>query len=222
MENLYDILEKLPITKGADKLNIDRARHTCSPIFCDYHKGDVIIAPGQLTNQLCVLCSGRANAYSADDKHTVMLRGFKPYEIFGVSNLFTDLPFATRIVAATECKVLIMDRKFLSYLIDNDQTVRYQYIAFLAQKTLYLNHKIACLTAGSAEKRLAFWLDAQAAQDTLTLEVPMSTLCTMLDMGRASLYRAFDQLEKDGFISRRGKIIRLYHREDMLSFYHDQ
>ena len=222
MDYLYEILEKLPITKGADKENVERASEIRAPLYCKYNKGDVIIAPGQQTEKLCILCKGQATAYSADDKHTVMLRSFKPYEIFGISNLFTDLPFATRIVAGTNCEVLILDKEFLSYLIDNDTGVRYQYIAFLAEKTLYLNQKIACLTAGSAEKRLAYWLDSIASEDTLILEVPMNALCTMLDMGRASLYRAFDQLEKDGFIKRNGKEIRLYHRETMLSFYHEQ
>lgn len=222
MEYLYDILDKLPITKGASRASIERASKICAPIFSQYSKGDIIFTPGQLTEQLCVLCKGQATAYSADDKHTVMLRSFKPYEIFGISNLYTNLPFATRIVAATTCEILILNKEFLTYLIDHDTRVRYQYIAFLAEKTLYLNQKIACLTAGSAEKRLAYWLDSQASEDTLLLEIPMSSLCTMLDMGRASLYRAFDQLEKDGFIKRNGKEIRLYHRDDMLSFYQEQ
>ncbi len=222
MEYLYDILEKLPITKGASKQNIEHACHIRQPMHSKYDKGEIIFSPGQLTEQLCVLCKGQATAYSADDGHTVMLRSFKPYEIFGISNLYTNLPFATRIVAATTCEVLILDKEFLTYLIDHDTRVRYQYIGFLAEKTLYLNQKIACLTAGSAEKRLAYWLDSKASADVLVLEIPMNALCTMLDMGRASLYRAFDQLEKDGFIKRDGKVIRLYHREDMLSFYHEQ
>lgn len=220
MQNLFDILDQLPITKSASRDCIIGACAEHKPQFRDFAKGEVILSPGQPTNALYVLCNGQASAYSADDSHTVMLRSFKPYEIFGISNLFTDLPFATRVQARTPCTVLILDRAFLSYLIDNDAAVRYQYIAFLATKTLYLNHKIACLTAGSAEKRLAFWLDAQASGDTVTLEIPMSALCTMLDMGRASLYRAFDQLEHDGFIKRDGKTIRLFGRDNMLSFYH--
>ena len=220
MKNLLNILDQLPITQSASRDCITAACAVCMPQMRDFAKREIILFPGQPTSALYVLCSGQASAFSADDTHTVMLRSFKPYEIFGISNLFTDRPFATRVMARTPCTVLILDREFLSYLIDHDATVRYQYISFLANKTLYLNHKIACLTAGSAEKRLAFWLDAQACCDSVTLEIPMSALCTMLDMGRASLYRAFDQLERDGFIKRDGKTVTLYSRDDMLSFYH--
>ena len=220
MDSIQEILDMLPITRGAAPSSITMACKISAPQFCEYAKGDVIFSPGQQTHALCVLCSGQAAAYSADSEHSVLLRNFKPYEIFGISNLFTEQPFSTKIVAHTFCTVLILEQAFLSYLIDNDQSIRYQYIAFLANKTLYLNQKIACLTAGSAEKRLAFWLDAQTTEDSLALDMPMNALCTMLDMGRASLYRAFDQLESDGFIKRCGKTIYLYNRNNMLSFYH--
>jgi DNA-binding IclR family transcriptional regulator len=37
----------------------------------------------------------------------------------------------------------------------------------------------------------------------------MTALAHALDIGRASLYRAFDALEKDGAISRDGKSIKI-------------
>jgi predicted transcriptional regulator len=47
----------------------------------------------------------------------------------------------------------------------------------------------------------------------------MNALCTMLDIGRASLYRAFDKLERDGFIIRQQKTVRLLERDRMLHYY---
>ena len=114
---------------------------------------------------------------------------------------------------------MVLRKEFLTYLIDRDSSVRYQYISLLAQKTLYLNRKISCLTAGSAEQRLAFWLDAHAIDDVVTLDMPMNALCTMLDIGRASLYRAFDKLEQDGFITKEQKTVRILDRDRMLHHY---
>ena len=221
MKEIFEVLEQIPIMKGANPGCILEAAKISKPYFCEYIKNEVMIAPGELTNKLCILCKGQASAYSAYHTHAVMLRNFAPYEIFGISNMFTDLPFASKVVAKSPCTVLILDQSFMSYLIDHDASVRYQYIAFLAQKTLFLNQKISCLTAGSAEQRLVYWLDAHAGNhdDIVEIEVPLKTLCTMLDMGRASLYRAFDQLEADGFIKRDGKTVQLINREKMLSFY---
>ena len=115
--------------------------------------------------------------------------------------------------------MLVLYKPILTYLIDNDVAVRYQYIAFLAQKTLYLNQKISCLTAGSAEQKLAYWLDANASGDIVQTQIPMNALCTMLDIGRASLYRAFDKLEQEGFIIREQKTVRILDRDRMLHKY---
>ena len=219
MNQIITILEMLPITRGVSEQSIIDAAQLSMPEFLQVPRDSIILSPGQISDALYVLCEGHAVAYSADpDKH-VLLRTFAPYEIFGISNLFTDSPFATRIVAKTNCSVLVLHKPFLTYLIDHDSTVRYQYIAFLANKTLYLNQKISCLTAGSAEQKLAYWLDANASDGVVHMHIPMNALCTMLDIGRASLYRAFDKLEQDGFIIREQKTVRILNRDRMLHNY---
>ena len=219
MNQITQILNKLPVTAGADAQIMAAAMQHAPPEYLHFDRESCILSPGQPGDALYVLCQGSAVAYCADADKQVLLRAFSPYEIFGISNLYTDQPFATRIVAKTDCKVLVLKKEFLSYLIDHDAKVRYQYIALLAQKTLFLNQKISCLTAGSAEERLAFWLDAHATDGTVALDIPMNALCTMLDIGRASLYRAFDKLEQDGFIIKEQKTVRILDRDRMLHHY---
>lgn len=219
MKQILHILEKLPITSCASVQSIDAAAKAAMPEFLQVRHGESILSPGTPGDALYVLCDGLAVAYSADPDKPVLLRTFEPYELFGISNLFTDMPFATHVVAKTDCTVLVLSKAFLTYLIDHDSAVRYQYISILAQKTLYLNQKISCLTAGSAEQRLAYWLDANMQDGLVRLEIPMNALCTMLDIGRASLYRAFDKLEHDGFILREQKTVRILDRDRMLRHY---
>ena len=219
MKDISQILNKLSITACASADCIEKASLVAAPVFLQIQRDQTILSPGQAGDALYVLCEGRAAAYAADEDKHVLLRTFEPYEIFGISNLFTDQPFVTKIIAKTDCTVLVLYKPFLTYLIDNDVAVRYQYIAFLAQKTLYLNQKISCLTAGSAEQKLAYWLDANACGDIVQTQIPMNALCTMLDIGRASLYRAFDKLEQEGFIIREQKTVRILDRDRMLHKY---
>lgn len=221
MKQILEILKKLPITEQANVHTIAEASRTSRPDFWQIPRNQTILSPGQEGDALYVLCEGHAAAYCADPDRNVLLRTFSPYEMFGISNLFTNRPFATKIIAKTDCTVLILQKSFLTYLIDNDASVRYQYIAFLAQKTLYLNQKISCLTAGTAEQKLAHWLDANADNDVVHMQIPMNALCTMLDIGRASLYRAFDKLEHDGFIIREQKTVRILDRNRMLHHYNN-
>ena len=47
----------------------------------------------------------------------------------------------------------------------------------------------------------------------------MTDLANTLDVGRASLYRAFDKLTDDGFIKRNEDTIIIVDRQAMLDFY---
>ena len=82
----------------------------------------------------------------------------------------------------------------------------YHYLDFLSGRIRFLNRKIGYLTAGSAERRLALYLASFQKQE-LVLKDSISSLSELLDIGRASLYRAFDALEEQGLIRREGRSI---------------
>ena len=72
----------------------------------------------------------------------------------------------------------------------------------------FLNARIETFTAPSAEARLAnYLLSLPATQGEVTLPVSCRALSEMLNVGRASLYRAFDTLEEQGLTVRQGKTV---------------
>jgi DNA-binding MarR family transcriptional regulator len=95
------------------------------------------------------------------------------------------------------------------------------YIRFLTQRIEFLNQKIQYLTAGCVERRLALYLMGQIPQDDLAVQLDISavSLADLLDVGRASLYRAMDRLTQDGFLTRNGHEYTLRNRDRLLSHY---
>jgi len=93
-----------------------------------------------------------------------------------------------------------------------------EYISFLSGRIRFLNRKIAFYTSGSAERRVALYLSSFNS-DEIEPDIPMNSLCELLDIGRASLYRAFDKLTDDGFIKRDGDKINIVNRQAMLDYY---
>ena len=106
----------------------------------------------------------------------------------------------------------------LAQMLENDKTIMYNYIKFMATKIRFLNEKIMYFTAGSTERRLALYL-ASFGKKTIKTTISMTDLANTLDVGRASLYRAFDKLSEDGYIIRSEKIILLLNREEMINHY---
>ena len=93
------------------------------------------------------------------------------------------------------------------------------YIRYLSKRIYFLNNRIINFTGGTAESRLAnFLLNSFGDYKTYVLDVSLSQLAVLLDIGRASLYRGFEKLISEGAIERKGKIIRLLDKDALISF----
>ena len=166
---------------------------------------------------LCIFLSGRAEVYTRDEGADLLLRTLGKGDTFGVANLFGQAPMVTRVVAVSDVEVVCMREDTMRYILEHDPRVAMCYIDFLADRVRFLNRRLTCLGAGSAQRRLAVWLDSVAPEgaEEYTVTMSMSRLADTLGLGRASLYRAFDELCEAGLIERCGKRIRFLSRDDL-------
>ncbi len=169
---------------------------------------------------LAVLTRGTALAYSLDAERSVILRLISPGTAFGVSVLFSEEDPVSVIRAKTPSEAVIFPAHVVEELIASDPVFRMNYIAFLSGRIRFLNRRIACYTAGCAERRLALYLvDLPASADGVAmLDVPLTDLSELLDIGRASLYRAFGKLSDSGLIRRTDRRIEILDRDGLLSY----
>ena len=187
-----------------------------------FSAGETICEPQDALKKIGIVLSGNALVLSADSERHVLLRRFTAGDIFGVSSVFSnDSRFVSRIVAKSTCKVAFITAKGLSVLLESDRAVLYNYIEFLSDRIRFLNKKIRFFTSGSAERRLALYLDS-FNEEKIELEAGMSAIADMLDIGRASLYRAFDKLTEDGFILRDKDTVTLINRTEMINYYNEK
>lgn len=210
-----ELLRLLPLfaTTAVEALT-DQLREAPEPV--EVPCGGVI---GEDMRALGVILEGRAEICSADSGHCVILREIGAPGVFGAASLFCDGPDPmSRIVAKTACRVLFFSLEEVRALLGRDEGFRDAYLAFLAGRVRFLNRKIRCFTAGSAERRLALWLCSEEG-NTVTLPASLTALSDMLDIGRASLYRALDKLEGEGLIRREGRTITVISQDEILQKY---
>ena len=100
-----------------------------------------------------------------------------------------------------------------------DFTVAENYIRFLSDRIRFLNNKIGGLLISGAGTTFRYWLmnKARTADGKLyvDVDVSMSALAEMLNMGRASLYRSIDDLEREGLIKKEGRRIYILKPENL-------
>ncbi len=184
----------------------------------EFTAGEDILSPKSMQNAIGMILSGKATVTTPDPSKNVLLRYLNIGDIFGIANLFTEEPYVSMIRASTACKVFYLSESAVRFLLEHDTAFLYRYLEFLSGRICFLNRKIGYLTAGSAERRLALYLTS-LEKNPITLPLSISALSELLDVGRASLYRAFDRLTADGFLKKEGRVFYLTNADQMLLAY---
>ncbi len=166
---------------------------------------------------LAIIIEGEATVHTQDIHNDLLLRILRSGDTFGVAHLFGQSTMMSRVTAQKPTVALCISADTMRHALTVDNALAVRYIEFLSDRIRFLNQRIATLTAGTAERRLAAWLDAVIPETTnqMILPLPMNRLADTLAVGRASLYRAFDELTLAGYIKRTNKTITLIDRAAM-------
>lgn len=173
---------------------------------------------------LCIIRRGSAHVYTQEQCSDLLLRILREGDTFGVATLFGNAGTSaiTKIMAVSDTEALCMKAETVRHLITGDGNFALRYIDFLADRIRFLNKRIACIGAGSAEDKLCTWLLNQTpdiqGDITLTLPMSLSRLADTLGLGRASLYRALDELASRGLLIRQGKTLLIPSRASLKAF----
>ena len=214
------ILSQHSLFSPCDEAHLDRVTAGCTLRI--YTAGEELKSYDEKPF-LCVIHTGSASVYSMDGNRDLLLRILKAGDTFGVATLFgkTGESTVTKILANGETQALCISEEAVRTLIMDDGQFAMRYIDFLADRIRFLNQRISCIGAGSAEDKLCAWIEHRIPSDSpeYTLTVPMSysQLADSLGLGRASLYRALDELEARGLIIREGKKIHIPNRSALSS-----
>lgn len=209
-EEILAQLNKHPLFMGINLQSLSKKLDVDSVI--EFPAGQEIYSPRHCEKKLGIILSGSASVFSADENNGVLLRILESGDTFGVANLFSHRErFVSIIVAKKACRVLFFSEEAVADFIRDNPSFAINYIRFLSDRICFLNTKISCFTAGSPERRLAFFLLAfdEGENTRYTVSINANSLSDMLDVGRASLYRAFDKLESEGLIQKDGKQITI-------------
>lgn len=178
-----------------------------------FSPGESLYSPAQFRRAAALLAEGEAVAYKPHASERIVMNTFGPGAFFGVAAVFDP---AGRYVACVEakrpCKALFLSQPLLERLFEQDVQAAKNYICYLSGRIRYLNARIDGFTADSAVEKLALYLwEASSNQTGPSFPLPcgMTKLAATLDLGRASLYRAFDRLEAEGIAVRDGREVTL-------------
>ena len=178
----------------------------CGCTVAEFATGQTLYQPHRFSRSLGVLLSGSVRV----TRDTLVISVLSPGELFGAAALFNDRPdYATTLTAAAPCRVLLMEQDLISRLMDADPCVRDNYIRYLSGRIRFLSSKVQSLAAAGVGSKLARFLLGRLTPDEPVLTCPAVELAQRLGISRASLYRAFQPLEEQGLIVRKGRSLQV-------------
>lgn len=188
-----------------------------------FEAGEKIYTRENYRRSMGIVLSGKLRAVKNTlSGSAVVMNAFFAGGVFGVAGLFHPVRrYVSEIESVSRSRVLFLPQSLLHRLFLREPAAAENYIAFLSDRICFLNSCIDSYTGGPAKNRLlAFLLSLPTvSSDPPAVELPysMTRLADSLGIGRASLYRAFDGLIRDGTVRRDGKKIILCRRNGTLS-----
>lgn len=211
-----ELVSKTELFRGSPPSVLARILAVSDCTATEYEKNEVVYDKTNFYRSLGIVLEGRLRVTKENaDKRPIVMSTLQRGAIFGAAALFNSEPeYATKITAIERSRVLFLPQRLIKRMIEREPDIAENYIRYLSERILFLNRKIYFLTAGTAEQRLAgFLLDNLAVGEFSEMPMTMHRLADALNMSRASLYRAFDELTASGAVSKQGKLVCINNAE---------
>ncbi|MGN1421239.1 MAG: Crp/Fnr family transcriptional regulator [Eubacterium sp.] len=171
-----------------------------------FSKGQTIYDAKSFENAMGIFLSGSAQAVTDN----VIKRNFSESDIFGAASMFgAGEKYISEIITKSECRVQFISEAELKDIFTKYPQASINYITFLSGRIRYLNQKIKLYTCKGASAKLYLYLCNNADESNTVRITDMTSLARLTSIGRTSLYRAMDELSKNGLIERNNLIIKV-------------
>ena len=216
-KNDFDALSICPVFRGLEKELLTTLLTDKKYTVRTYKKNESVFSPDCFEKCLVIILKGSADVSKSTDKGKIPMSVLQAGNVFGMSCIFTeDESFPTCVTAKEPLRVLFIRKEQLLELFAKYPLILENYLGILSKKIHFLNKKIESFSASDAPSALKKYLiDTKVKLGTNRFIIPVSyqKLSAMLSMGRTSLYRAFDELENEGFLIKNGKEIEITERK---------
>jgi CRP-like cAMP-binding protein len=204
-----DFLSVLFPFRGIERSRIEKMFSSIGFEIRSYKKGQTVVNEGSRMHEIGFVYDGECIIENVHDKdNAVPLNTVSRLGSFGILSVINgDEDFPTRVKASSNAKVLFIRSEDMLAMIEGNGAVAMNVIRFLAGRISFLNGKIDTFSGKSTLSRLASYLYSQYMQLGESFTVSKTELARRIGVGRASLYRDMNQLEKDGILATEQKRI---------------
>ena len=169
-----------------------------------YAKNEIIFNEGTSCDSIGLVIKGNVSintyTYVGNEYNIISL---SKDDIFGSTLIFTDNPiYLGDIISITESKIILITKRNLIYLMQNDLAFLNNYLTLITNVHLANQRRIKVLIQKSIRDKILFYLyeEAKATKSNKVIIKSKVALATFLNIPRPSLSRELMKMKKEYLI----------------------
>lgn len=209
-KKLSPFLKKIFLFRDLSEATIEEISRTVNLEVVEFEAGENIYTPEDFSKKVGVVMSGECLVQmQKPDGSAIPLNSLGDGDCFGILTLFSSSPnFPTVIKSKKRSKVIFISRDDILKLVKDHYQISLAIISFMSGRIEFLNKKISTFCADTVVEKLTTYILSQyktSSDEYIVLN--FSQTAKILNVGRASIYRAVEALEKMALIKVENKKI---------------
>jgi CRP-like cAMP-binding protein len=215
----YSLLSNAPLFKGISPEEIEIIIDSVPHRVKKFQSGSMISQSREPVNSLIVVIKGVVKGEMVDYAGRIIKIEDIPAPgalaaafMFGNRNIFP-----VNVIAVSDGELLLIEKPdFLTLLMKND-IILVNFLDMISSRSQFLSEKIKFLNFKTIRGKLAQYILQKAGKDqsTVSLDMTQSELAEFFGVTRPSVSRALGDMEIEGYIEAKGKIIKIFDKKGL-------
>jgi CRP-like cAMP-binding protein len=218
MKKYLDLLKDVSLFENINSEDIPEMLHCLKAVKKDYPKDTFIRREGDTVDFIGIVLEGTIQILQDDynGKRTITA-AFGPGAMFAEAFACASISvFPINILAATDCVILLLNKKQIFHQHDSschfhDQLIE-NLLKIVARKNIFLNQKLGYISHKTTREKLLAFLNDQAKQhhsNEFTIPYARQALADYLGVERSAMSAEISKLQKDGVLETHRSYFRL-------------
>jgi CRP-like cAMP-binding protein len=218
---MYQILTKCPLFKGLNENDIEILLGRVQHFIKSYSIGEMIAQAEERCDYMICVLNGSVRGEMVDySGKTIKIEDIHAPKVLAIAFLFgQNNKYPVNIIANESVKLMFIPRNEVVKLLQENQMVLQNFLNAVSSRTQFLSNKIRFLSFKTIKGKLAQYLLKLTNDDRPVVELPISqtNLAEFFGVTRPSLARVFGDLEDEGIIKVKRRLITIHDRDRLKS-----
>jgi CRP/FNR family transcriptional regulator, dissimilatory nitrate respiration regulator len=221
----YSLLSNSPLFKGISPDKIELILDDTEYMVKKFKAGSIICQSGEPVNSLIVVLKGTVKGEMTDYAgHMIKIEDISAPEALAVAFMFGNRnKFPVNVAAVSDVEMLLIGKPDFLKLLMRHNAMLVNFLDMISNRSQFLSEKIKFLNFKTIKGKLANFILQKAGKDrtSISLGMTQNDLADFFGVTRPSVARAIGELEENGFIAAKGKLITIINKSGLSDLAND-